>query len=163
MPRRAIVVLVVAAIAGAWFLYARSDPQRPIKARLQSLSELVNRNAVDGLGAASSAVQLGAFLTEDVDVELGRGATPIRGRDTVIGMAARLQTRTAAFRLRFEDMSVDLAADGQTANVHLTAEFIGKNVNGGGESLDAREFTIGMRLVGDNWQIAKVTAVDTLK
>ena len=43
------------------------------------------------------SAQLGTFFTEDVDVELGSGAAPIHGRATIIGMAARLQPRTAAF------------------------------------------------------------------
>ena len=78
-------------------------------------------------------------------------------------MAERLQPRTAAFRLRFEDVSVVIAADGNTADVHLTAEFIRRSITTGEESLDAREFMLGMRRVGAEWQIAKVTAVETLK
>jgi hypothetical protein len=71
--------------------------------------------------------------------------------------------RTAAFRLQFEDVSVAMAAGGETADVHLTAEFIRRSMTTGEESLDAREFTIGMRRVGGEWQIARVTAVDTLE
>jgi len=33
----------------------------------------------------------------------------------------------------------------------------------GGESLDAREFTLVMQRSPDGWQIRRVTAVDTLK
>ena len=106
--------------------------------------------------------QLGAFFAEDVDVDLGQGAAPIRGRETVVGMAERLQPRTAAFRLQFEDVSVAMAPNGEAADVHLTAEFIRRSIATGDESLDAREFTIGMRRVGGDWRIAGVTAVDTL-
>lgn len=158
-----IVVAVVAVAAGAWFALTPADAGGPVKARLQALSEMVNRSTVDGLGPEARAVQLGAFFTEDVDVDLGQGAAPIRGRNTVIGMAERLQPRTAAFRLRFEDVSVVIAADGNTADVHLTAEFIRRSITTGEESLDAREFMLGMRRVGAEWQIAKVTAVETLK
>jgi hypothetical protein len=157
------VVAVVTMAAGVWFIYASSDAGRGVRARLESLSDMVNRTTVDGLGPEARAVQLGAFFTEDVDVELGQGAAAIRGRDTIIGMAERLQPRTAAFRLKFEDVSVVLAPDGNTADVHLTAEFIRRTITTGEESLDAREFMLGMRRVAADWQIAKVTAVETLK
>ena len=56
-----------------------------------------------------------------------------------------------------------MAPSGETADVHLTAEFIRRSITTGEESLDAREFTIGMRRVGGEWQIARVTAVETLE
>ena len=56
-----------------------------------------------------------------------------------------------------------MAPSKETADVHLTAEFIRRNITTGEETLDAREFTLGMRRVGGEWQIARVTAVDTLK
>ena len=162
-PIAAIVSVVVALALGAWFLLAPADDGAMVRARLQALSDMVNRSTVDGLGPQARSAQLGAFFAEDVDVDLGHGAAPIRGRDTVIGMAERLQPRTAAFRLEFEDVSVALAPSGETADVHLTAEFIRRSITTGEESLDAREFTIGMRRVAGEWQIARVTAVDTLE
>jgi hypothetical protein len=162
-PIAAIVGTVVAIAAAAWFLLAPADAGTSVKARLQALSEMVNRSTVDGLGPEARASQLGAFFTEDVDVDLGQGAAPIRGRETVIGMAERLQPRTAAFSLRFEDVSVVMAPDGNSADVHLTAEFIRRNITTSEESLDAREFLLGMRRVGADWQIAKVTALQTLR
>jgi hypothetical protein len=124
---------------------------------------MVNRSTVDGLGPEARGAQLGAFFTEDVDVDLGKSAAPIHGRDTVIGMADRLQPRTSAFQLKFEDVGVAMVPGGETANVHLTAEFIRRSITTGEQTLDAREFTIGMRRVGGQWQIARVTAVDTLE
>jgi hypothetical protein len=158
-----IVAVVVALAAGVWFFYAPADTASAVKERLESLSEMVNRSTVDGLGPEARAAQLGAFFTEDVDVDLGQGTAPIRGRDTVIGMAERLQPRTAAFRLKFEDVSVVMSPDGNNADVHLTAEFIRRSITTGEESLDAREFMLVMRRVAADWQIAKVTAIQTLK
>jgi hypothetical protein len=164
MRRIAAIVLAVALLAvGAWYMLAPADEATPVRARLLALSDLVNQSTVDGLGPAARSAELGAFFAEDVDVDLGQGTAPIRGRETVIGMAERLQPRIAAFRLKFEDVAVAMAPGGETADVHLTAEFIRRSVTTGEESLDAREFTIGMRRVGSDWQIARVTAVDTLK
>jgi hypothetical protein len=164
MRRVAAIVLTVVALAlGAWYLLTPADAGAMVRARLQAFSDVVNRSTVDGQGPEVHGAQLGAFFAEDVDVDLGHSAAPIRGRDTVIGMAERLQPRTAAFRLKFEDVSVAMAPTGETADVHLTAEFIRRSITTGEESLDAREFSIGMRRVGGEWKIARVTAVDTLK
>jgi len=164
MRRNAAIVLAVAALAaGAWYFLVPSGGSANVGARLQALSDLINSSTVDGVGPEARGAQLGAFFTEDVDVDLGQGTAPIRGRDTLIGMAGRLQPRTAAFRLRFEDVTIEMAAGEEAADVHLTAEIMRRSITTGDESLDAREFTLGMRLVGGEWQIARVTAVDTLK
>jgi hypothetical protein len=65
--------------------------------------------------------------------------------------------------LKFEDVSVVMSPDGNNADVHLTAEFIRRSIATGEESLDAREFMLVMRRVADDWQIAKVTAIQTLQ
>jgi SnoaL-like protein len=164
MQRIAAIVLAVVGLAiGAWFLLSPDDEGAAVRTRLQALADMVNRSTVDGLGPEARGAQLGAFFTEDVDVDLGKSAAPIHGRDTVIGMADRLQPRTSAFQLKFEDVGVAMVPGGETANVHLTAEFIRRSITTGEQTLDAREFTIGMRRVGGQWQIARVTAVDTLE
>ena len=164
MRRNAVIVLTVAALAIAgWYLSFLAASSANVRARLQALSDMINSSTVDGLGPEARAAQLGAFFTDDVDVDLGGGAAPIRGRETLIGMAGRLQPRTAAFRLQFEDVTITMAPGDAAADVHLTAEIIRRSITTGDESLDAREFTLGMRLVGGEWQIARVTAVDTLK
>ena len=97
------------------------------------------------MAPAARAAQLGVFFTDDIEVELGQGAAPIKGRETILGMAARLQPRTAAFTLKFEDITVAMAPGGESADVHLTAEFIRRSFTTGEESLDAREFTLGVQ------------------
>ena len=69
----------------------------------------MNASTKDGLGTALRAAQIGSYFTEDAVVELGEGAAPIKGRDTLMGMVARLQPRkmlssiSAAERRRFRD------------------------------------------------------------
>lgn len=162
-PIAAIVLIVVALAAGAWYLLTPNDAGATVRARLLAFSEVVNSSTVDGQDPVVYGARLSVFFTEDVVVDLGHGAMPILGRATVLDMAVRLQPRTAAFRLKFEDVSVAMAPTGETADVHLTAEFIRRGISTGEESLDAREFSIGMRRVGGEWQIARVKAVDTLK
>ena len=159
LPATAVVVLV----AGVWYFSQANDETADIRRRLQALCDDVNSSTTDGRGPEARATQLGMFFTEDVDVDLGKGAMPIQGRPTIIAMAARLQPRTAAFKLEFADVTVVMEPGGNAANVHLTAEFIRRNLSTGEQTLDAREFTLGMRRVASDWQIQRVTAVDTLK
>jgi hypothetical protein len=159
----AIGAILVLLAAGVWYVTRPDDEGAPIRQRLHAFADAVNRSTVDGAGPEARAQQLGDYFTEDVDVELGGGAAPIKGRETLIGMAERLQPRTAMFRLKFEDVTVAVAPGGGAADVHLTAEFIRRSITTGEESLDAREFTIGMRRVDDDWRIARVTAIATLK
>ncbi|HET7218870.1 MAG TPA: nuclear transport factor 2 family protein [Vicinamibacterales bacterium] len=165
MARRVAVasaILVVSAVA-TWLALRPAEEGADVRARLQAFCDEVNGSAGDGREPAARAARLGSFFADDVDVDFGRGATPIKGRQTIVGMAERLQPRTAAFRLKFEDMTVAMAPAGDAADVHLTAEFIRRSITTGEESLDAREFTIGMRRIDDNWAIARVTAIETLK
>lgn len=165
MLRRIVVPssIVIAAAIAVWYLTRSADETADVRRRLDALSAAVNASTTDGRGPAARANEFGGFFTDDVEINLGAGTTPIRGRATLISMAERLQPRTAAFKIKFEDVTVVADPAGTSADVHLTAEFIRRDVVSGGESLDAREFTLVMQRVSDGWQIRRVTAVDTLK
>jgi hypothetical protein len=77
-------------------------------------------------------------------------------------MAARLQPRTAAFVVELKDVNVDVG-EGDVAEVNLTAVFRRRSMATGEESIDAREFSIGMVKTSGEWLVNRVTAVDTLK
>lgn len=165
MPARKLA-LVVAVVLGfgvaGWFLVGPAEEGAAVRARLREFSDEVNRSPSDGNPYARAA-RIGSFFTDDVDIDLGQGTAPIKGRETIVGMAERLQPRTAAFTLKFEDVTVVMGPGGDAADVHLTAEFIRRSITTGEQSFDAREFTIGMRRVGDAWKMERVTAIDTLK
>jgi hypothetical protein len=158
----AIVGIVVAIAAAAVYFSTPGDEGAAVRKRLQQLTDDVNTSTVEGIGTIERAVQLASFFADDVDVDLGQGSAPIHGRETVLGMAERLQPRTAAFKLKLEDVTVAMGPGGDTADVHLTAEFIRRSITTGEESLDAREFTMVMRRIGGDWKIARVNAVETL-
>jgi Domain of unknown function (DUF4440) len=158
----AIVVTVVAIAAAAWYLSAPGDDGAAVRKRLHQFADEVNASTVDGGGTEAHALRFASFFADDVDVDLGHGSAPIHGRETVLGMAERLQPRTAAFQLKLEDVTVAMGPGGDTADVHLTAEFIRRSITTGEESLDAREFTMMMKRAGGDWTIARVTAIETL-
>ena len=156
--------MVVLLLAGAMAWWSRATPdERAINARLEALRNEVNSSTKDGLGTAARAAQIGTYFTDDAVVELGRGSPPISGRDTLMGMVARLQPRTAAFRMDLDDVSVDLLPGGDVADVLLTASFVRRSITTGEESLDAREYALVMTKAGGLWRIARITAIDALR
>jgi hypothetical protein len=164
MPaRRAAAVAAAAlALAAIWYFWPGGD-DAAIRQQLTALADTVNESTSDGLGTVARAASIGAHFTDDVVVDLGQGAAPIRGRETLIGMAARLQPRTAAFTLKFEDIDVDVRPDAGSAEISLTAELMRQGPAQDAQAMDAREFTFGMRKVDGEWLIARVTAIDTIR
>lgn len=146
----------------AWLLWPPNN-DRQIRRRLTALADEFNSSTADGLGLAAKAVRIGDYFTDDVIVDLGEGSSTIVGRETLMGMAARLEPRTAAFTLRVEDITVEAAADGRTAIVALTLTITRTSTVTREQSLDAREFSLEMRKTDDEWRIARAAAVDTIK
>jgi hypothetical protein len=160
--RVALASLALLGIVLLWRSWGSSD-ERAIGHRLDALTADINTTGGEGLGAVAHAADLGGFFTDDVVVDLGEGATPIVGRATLVGMASRLQRRTAAFRLRFDDVGIRLGPDRTTAEVALTASFVRRVDGADDESMDAREFALALTKQSGVWRIARVTAVDTLR
>lgn len=161
MPAAILVVLIGAAVF-AW--HTRETPnEREIRSRLDTLRNEVNTSTKDGIGVALHAAQIGSYFTDDAIVELGEGATPIKGRDTIMGMVARLQPRTAAFRMDLDDVTIEMVPDSNAADVLLTASFVRRNISTGEESLDAREYAVVMTKADGTWRIARITTIDTLR
>jgi hypothetical protein len=160
VPAAVLAVLIGAGVF-AWSTRETSD-EREIRSRLDALRNEVNTSTKDGMCVALHAAQIGSYFTEDSVVELGEGAAPIKGRETLVGMVARLQPRTAAFRLDLDDVSIEMVP-GDAADVLLTASFARRNISTGEESLDAREYALVMTKADNTWRIARITAIDTLR
>ena len=159
VERAAVTVIVCLTLVACW----SRDERTAIRQRLDAFADAVNKGGGSGLaGAATHAMGLAAFFTNDVVITLGDGSAPIQGRDMLISMAMRLQPRTSEYTLDFEDVNVQLGSDGQSAEVDLTAEFI-RRAPGARQSMDAREFKVQMRRDQGEWKIATVDAVKTLK
>jgi len=78
-------------------------------------------------------------------------------------MVARLQPRTAAFRMDLDDITMEMTPGATTADVLLTASFARRSISTGEESLDAREYALVMTRTDGTWRIARITAIDTLR
>ncbi|MGH8637663.1 MAG: nuclear transport factor 2 family protein [Burkholderiales bacterium] len=156
----AAVALAAAGLAAWW--YAGASEEREIKRRFTEFAEEFNASTTDGLGTMARAARLGAYFTPDIVVELGQGSPPIHGRETLIGMAARLQPRTAAFLVELDDVTVEMV-DADNASVTLTVVIRRRTIGTDEESMDAREFAADVTRSGGPWQMQRVVAIDTLR
>jgi len=161
MARGRVLALAAILLAAGYAWSQWGSEKAAVERRLQAFASDVNAGTSDGRGLEARAELLGSFFTEDVVIDLGRGASEIRGRATVMDMASRLQPRTSAFRLRLTDIGVTLAPGDQTATVVLTAEFLRRG--GGDDSIDAREFSLDMINDAGEWRISRATAVDAFR
>jgi hypothetical protein len=163
-PRVAVIVALALALAGilAWRGLSWGD-EREIRAALASLADDFNASATEGLGTLARAAQLGSYFTEAVVVDLGPGSAVLEGRERLIGMAARLQPRTAAYRVVLDDVTVDKTDGDRPRDVTLTVSFIQRTAEAGGRVTDAREFALQMIKDGGRWRIARATAIDTFR
>ena len=164
MARRTQIALAVAAVAAlaAWWWMGGSSAEREIRRRVDEFVADFNASTTEGIGMVSRAARIGNFFTTDVVVELGQGSAPIHGRETLIGMAARLQPRTAAFVLEVDDLNVTVVEPGR-ADVTFTALIRRRSVASGEESLDAREFAADMVESDGAWRVKRLAAIDTLR
>lgn len=164
---RVVRVAVAGGLIGlavlAYFRTREGSDERAIRQRIEALRNEVNSSTRDGLGTAARAVQIGSYFTDDTVVDLGAGSVPIRGRETLMGIVARLQPRTAAFRLELDDVGVEMVPGGTAADVLLTASFVRRIISTGEESRDAREFALAMVKTDGTWRISRITAIDTFR
>jgi hypothetical protein len=161
MPRRAVAVGAVAIVLiglWSWRMWWPSDPQR-IRRQLLSFASDFNETTTAGLGTVAHAAKIGSYFTNDIVVDLGKGTPPIQGRETLIGMAARLQPRTAAFTLELLDINVSMTS-ADSADVSLTAAFRRRSLTTGEESIDARELQVAVVKIGGEWRVSRVKTVD---
>lgn len=149
------------AIVLVWVFWPEAD-ERAIKRRLNELAAEANTSGGEGLALVTRAAQLGSYFTTDVVVDLGSGS-PITGRETLVGIAARFQPAAEGAVLGLEDVAVATRKGTDLADVALTVTLTGADARSGERTRDAREFALEMRKESGEWLIARATAVDPLK
>jgi hypothetical protein len=161
MRRSAIPAAVAVAAAALLYIGYRTffpSDEQLIRRRLDELAAAVNTPA-DGLDAVTRAAAIGRALADDVEIRTRQG-TAIRGKDTVMGIAARLEPRSAGLNLKFQDVTVTLD-DERHAHVELTATYADPESDG--HTLDAAEFTLQMVKPAREWLVARVAPVQVLQ
>jgi hypothetical protein len=164
MPRRRSLFILLAAVVlgvGAWRLWSPDD-RRDVHRRLNAFEAEFNESTAAGLATIAHAARIGTYFTDDVVVELGEGVPPIRGRETLTAMAARLQPRTGAFTLDLVDQNVTISSP-STADVSLTAAFRRRGRVSGEDAVEAQELALRMVKIGGHWLVSEVKSVEAFK
>ena len=155
------VAVVVALAFAAWHYWLPND-ERDVRRRLNAFAAEFNQSTSQGLATVAHAARIGNYFTDDVVVELGDGAPPIHGRETLIAMATRLQPRTAAFELQLVDQNITISSS-STAEVNLTAAFRRRGPAPGEDAVEARELLLRMVKAGGDWRVQEVKSVDAFR
>lgn len=160
--RRVAALAALGIVVGvwAWRTWWPSDEQQ-IRRRLRAFAAEFNESTTNGVGMVARAARMSTYFTEDVVVDLGKGTPPIAGRETLLGMATRLQPRTAAFTVELVDITANLSGE-TTADVTLTAAFRRRSP-AGEESIDARELAVGMVKIEGEWRVSRVKTVEAFR
>jgi hypothetical protein len=164
MSRRTSLYILFAAVVlgiGAWRVWS-PDAKRDVRRRLNAFAAEFNETSGEGLAPVAHAARLGGYFTEDVVVELGEGAPPIRGRQTLIAMAARLHPRTAAFTLELVDEHVTITTP-SSAEVSLTAAFRRRGRSTDEDAFEAQELALRMVKIDGKWLVSEVNSVEPFK
>ncbi|HUE89041.1 MAG TPA: nuclear transport factor 2 family protein [Vicinamibacterales bacterium] len=162
MTRHLIAVVVVA--AGLWFgwqwLFPSDEAQ--IVGVLERIADGVSSSAEDGeLGRLARAASLRNQFAPDVTVDAGPPFQRLRGREAMIGAAARTSGSVRNLEITFPDVAIAIASDRQSATAVVTAE--ARFDEGGGRGIDARELELGFTRHEGNWVISAVTIVQPLQ
>jgi len=162
------VVVVVLALAGWWTrdYWAPGEVQR-VRAALDRVAEEVSFGPNEGNIAAVRRISAAVDgFTPDCSIEveiLGVGTLQINGRDELQQalMAAHREARRIA--LKFFDPIVEVASDGYSAHVHLTATAEAEGRRRNQDGFEAIEFEFNLRRDEGRWRVHSVRTVPTLR
>ena len=155
------IALAAAALYFGWRWWFPSD-EAQIHAVLDRIAEGIGSGASDGeVGRLARAAGLRNDLDPNVVIEAGEPFARLTGRDTAIGMAARLNSTARNLEVDFEDVEITVHDGRTTADVSLSA--IARFDEGGGRGLDARELNVIFKRLDGRWVVAEVTLVRALQ
>ncbi len=156
------VLAVGAAVWGYGLLFP--SPEDEIRRQLDALAEAASvAPGATNLERLARAARLGRFVTEDVVIDLGGRLGAARGRQAVIGVAARAPVGADGVAFQFLDERIVLAGDAVSATVTLTVRGTGVNLATGDEWVDAIALDMRWRDVDGAWLVAAVTAVELIR
>jgi hypothetical protein len=145
-----VIAALVALLAGyRWW----SNPERHIQKLLSEVASALSHDSSEtDLRALTAVASLQEHLLLDVSVDMGGGATPLRGRQEVIATAARLRASTRMLRVQFFDADITLTGD-STATTRVTVQLTTREA-AEEEVAAAHDVTIALVRAAGRWQIA---------
>jgi hypothetical protein len=158
---RVIVAGLLAAVGlWGWRVFFPS-PEEMIRKRLGEVAKAASSSAKEGLLAkAWNASALGEFFTLDVQITIDVSGTQhtINGRDELMQAVVGARSEGGSLSIEFPDIKVDVAPDGNSAVVNLTAK---AKVSRPQETY-FQELRVRMTRTKRDWLINQIETVKTL-
>ncbi len=169
MKRLWLLVLVAAAAAAGWWWRESLFPGELTRVRrsLEALATEVSFTSKEGgISTGRRISSLVDHFTPEAVIEveiLGAGTFHLNGRGEIQQAMWGARRAASSLQVRFFDILVDLASDGQTASAHLTATADAKGKLRNQEGFEAMEFRFQLRRMDGAWKVQQVATVQTLK
>ncbi len=156
---------LVAAVLLVWVGFGWwSSEVRQIRRRLDALAETASVGGGDtSLVRLAKAARLAGYFTEDITIDLGSPSTVIRGRDTLMAMAARIRVSPEGLRIELVDVQITVDAEGARATASMTVQGSGIAFATGDQMIDAREMEMTLVKLDGEWLIQGVSAVSAIR
>lgn len=138
------------------------SPERQVHNRLVALARAASFNGGDGnFAKLAYGNKVADFFAPDVEIDLGVAAGQslrISGRDDLLEKAVVGRSSLAWLKVEFLDISVSVAADGQSA----VADLAGKATIPEEKDFFVQEMKFTLRKISGHWLIVRVELVKTL-
>jgi len=132
--------------------------RRRLEAGAEALSALTQETGVAQLGRLA---QLRAFLAEDVVVYLaGQDDVPIRGRDEIVGLVARVLAPLGA-RVELERIRVTIRDGGAVADAGCEARLVSQDPDAQSPVIDARWVSLTWKRFDNTWVVASARVMES--
>jgi hypothetical protein len=158
--RMALAAAALCAFAVWFWAFAIRHHEREISRQLFAALREFNGASAERSEAADRAGRIAQYFMPDVTIDFGFGSAPIRGRETLVGIATRILPRTSAFVGELVDTHIRVL-DGVHADVTLTLLF--RSRAPGEHDLEARELSISLQNAERSWRIQHIKIVDALR
>jgi hypothetical protein len=161
--RNFIVLLALA--GGAWGLWQWWFPgdEAVIRQALNRIAEGVSGGSGESeVGRLARAAALRNDLHPEIHVDAGAPLTRVKGRDAVIGMAARLNGAIRNLEVTFDDVQVTVSPDGASASASMTAQ-ARFDEGTGGRGIETRELNMLFTRAGGRWVLTEVAMIRPLQ
>jgi hypothetical protein len=160
------LIAIALAVAALWFGWRWLFPndEAKIRAVLERIADAVGSGAAEEgeVARIARAASIRNQLDPQISVDAGPPFSQMRGRDTLIGAVARLNSTVRDLEVQFDDVQVSVAPDRATARVYMTAEAHFRD-GAGGPGIEARELDVVFRRLEGDWVVSEVALVRTLE
>jgi ketosteroid isomerase-like protein len=148
--------LVLVAVAAATFFLYPSETRR-VRTRLDALAAAANVPARESdLERLTRTASLARFFTEDVTLDVGSDGLVIRGRDALVGLAAKAAVPPGGVVVELSEVEVAVDAATATAEATGTGRVTTTDPSTRQPSVDVRALAFTLHEVDGTWLVSSI-------